>query len=110
MSKNILFPETQRWNSCHSNYWSHPDLTLSYVSFRNEIQLPSATIRKFIIFKYYFAITAFDTQRNISDFSEEVCADITESTVTEYRVDEIIAGRESGHTNKLIFNNKHCIF
>ena len=40
--------------------------------------------------KYYFAITAFDTQRNISDFSEEVCAEITGSTATECRVDEII--------------------
>jgi hypothetical protein len=40
--------------------------------------------------KYYFAITASDTHGKISDFSEEACAEITGSTVTACRVDEII--------------------
>ena len=32
---------------------------------------------------YYYAITAFDVQGNVSDFSEELCLEVIESSVTE---------------------------
>ena len=34
---------------------------------------------------FNFALTAFDTQGNISDFSKEICLEVIESTVSECR-------------------------
>jgi hypothetical protein len=45
------------------------------------VKLPTSAMENGEI--YYFAITAFDVQGNISDFSEELCLEVVESSVTE---------------------------
>ena len=45
------------------------------------VKLPTSAMENGEI--YYFAITAFDGQGNISDFSEEICLEVVESSVTE---------------------------
>jgi hypothetical protein len=49
-------------------------------------------------------MTASDTHGNISDYTEEVCAEITASTVTACRVDEIIG---YGGASELIPGIRH---
>ncbi len=43
---------------------------------------------------YHFALTAFDTQRKTSDFSEELCVEVIGSTVVECRSED--SGSDSG--------------
>jgi len=45
------------------------------------VKLPTSAMENGEI--YYFAITAFDLQGNVSDFSEEICLGVVESSVTE---------------------------
>ena len=45
---------------------------------------------------YHFALTAFDTQGKISDFSEELCVEVIGTSVVECRSAENDAGSGSG--------------
>ena len=45
------------------------------------VKLPTSAMENGKI--YYYAITAFDVQGNVSEFSEELCLEVIESSVTE---------------------------
>jgi len=45
------------------------------------VKLPTSAMANGEI--YYYAITAFDVHGNVSDFSEEICLEVIESSVTE---------------------------
>jgi hypothetical protein len=45
------------------------------------VKLPISAMKNGEI--YYYAITAFNVQGNVSDFSEEICLEVIESSVTE---------------------------
>ena len=45
------------------------------------VNLPTAAMNNSEI--YYYAITAFDVHGNVSDFSDEICLEVIESSVTE---------------------------
>ena len=63
-------------------------ITDLYNGVTSELTIPSVNVPALAMVDgatYYYAVTAFDTQGNISDFSDDLCLEVTGSSVAECR-------------------------